>query len=108
MCVFMDVRLKVITITILNFIFRNYEDLQCPETDKVIESRLGDGEDVSLPNGKLLERLLTLKMIRENIPARFSHFRRGKKSKTKKCDPTKVPFLMDLVHIAEKRVKNIK
>ncbi|XP_022103530.1 uncharacterized protein LOC110986179 [Acanthaster planci] len=42
-----------------------YEDLACPAVDKVIEERLKAGEEVTLPYGKLMERLLIIKVMRE-------------------------------------------
>ncbi|KAK0048370.1 hypothetical protein Bpfe_022157 [Biomphalaria pfeifferi] len=41
-----------------------YEDLRCTEVDEVISKRLESGEEVNLPNGKLLERLLTIFLLR--------------------------------------------
>nr|XP_054749411.1 uncharacterized protein LOC129254897 [Lytechinus pictus] len=38
-----------------------YEDLHCPKVDEVICRRICDGEVVSLPTGKLMERLLLMK-----------------------------------------------
>ena len=45
---------------------RDYEDIRCEEADKVILQRVQAGEEVNLPNGKLLERLLTIKIYRES------------------------------------------
>jgi hypothetical protein len=45
------------------FIFRDYEDLQCKEVDVVITARLNKGEPVTLPYGKLMERLLMLRKL---------------------------------------------
>eukprot|EP00057_Strongylocentrotus_purpuratus_P018892 XP_011673366.1 PREDICTED: uncharacterized protein LOC579550 isoform X1 [Strongylocentrotus purpuratus] len=38
-----------------------YEDLHCPKVDEVICRRISDGEAVTLPSGKLIERLLLMK-----------------------------------------------
>ena len=45
---------------------RDYEDIRCEEADKVILERVKAGEQINLPNGKLLERLLTIKIYRES------------------------------------------
>lgn len=47
-------------------VFRDYEDLKCQEVDAVITTRLRAGEPVTLPYGKLMERLLMLR--KQNAP----------------------------------------
>ncbi|KAK7101600.1 uncharacterized protein [Littorina saxatilis] len=75
-----------------------YEDLQCKAVDDVITQRLAANEPVNLASGKLLERLLTLKMIRENI-TRYS----------RNAGPTdKACFLPSLISLAEPRLTSIK
>ncbi|XP_019623383.1 PREDICTED: uncharacterized protein LOC109469324 isoform X1 [Branchiostoma belcheri] len=54
--------------TDLDTLLWNYEDLACPATDKVIHDLLTSGSKVNLPYGKLMERLLTLKMMRKDSP----------------------------------------
>ncbi|XP_041350621.1 uncharacterized protein LOC121369645 [Gigantopelta aegis] len=81
-----------------------YEDLQLLSVDSVIQQRLDAGEKIKLPNGKLLERLLTLKIIRENISAP----RYGYGEITREENPSKVCFFKDLVPIAEERLKSIQ
>ncbi|XP_038078053.1 uncharacterized protein LOC119745626 [Patiria miniata] len=44
----------------------NYEDLTCSEVDRVIAERLRGGEDINLPYGKLMERLLIIKGMRDH------------------------------------------
>ncbi|XP_033744996.1 uncharacterized protein LOC117330667 [Pecten maximus] len=44
-----------------------YEDLQCKEVDQAIQARLDAGHQVTLATGKLMERLLVLRMIREGM-----------------------------------------
>lgn len=39
----------------------HYEDLVCKEVDDIIRARLENGEEVNMPYGKLMERLLMLK-----------------------------------------------
>lgn len=83
---------------------RWYEDLQCTEVDNIILRRLQNGETVSLANGKLIERLLTIKMIRESTSTRSRSTtipNGGKKV-------TKAKFFCDLVPLAEKRLKAIR
>ncbi|XP_071114112.1 uncharacterized protein [Haliotis cracherodii] len=82
-----------------------YEDLQCLEVDKIITERLEAGENVNLANGKLLERLLTLKIIRENIQS-TSYYSSG--APTREANPTKVSFLPKLIPLAETRLTSIK
>lgn len=42
-----------------------YEDLQCPDVDEIISERLENGEEIKLPYGKLMERLLVLRKLRD-------------------------------------------
>ena len=80
-------------------LYRYYEDLQCKAVDGVIERRLAAGEPVTLPSGKLLERLLTFKMIRDNIDSRSN---RVQGSSDKAC------FLPSLIKLAEPRLTSIR
>ncbi|XP_022082129.1 uncharacterized protein LOC110974636 [Acanthaster planci] len=48
----------------------NYEDLTCPEVDRVIAERLRAGEVIDLPYGKLMERLLVIKELRTRDAAK--------------------------------------
>ncbi len=65
------------------------------------------GETVALSNGKLLERLLTLKMLREDIPKQSHYYYWGNKPK-RNPDLTKATFITDLIPVAESRLENIK
>ncbi|CAF3735633.1 unnamed protein product, partial [Rotaria sordida] len=49
----------------LDTILWYYEDLQCPDVDDIIYERLENGEEISLPYGKLMERLLILRKLRD-------------------------------------------
>ncbi|CAF3362913.1 unnamed protein product [Rotaria socialis] len=49
----------------LDTILWYYEDLQCPDVDDIISERLENGEEISLPYGKLMERLLVLRKLRD-------------------------------------------
>ena len=102
MC-YMLIRISITFIE--HFLFRWYEELQCKEVDEEIKQRLQTGEEITLSNGKLLDRLLVLKMIRENIPKRASFWTRRQK---RDPDPTKATFIYDLIPIAESRLENIK
>ncbi|CAD5117276.1 unnamed protein product [Dimorphilus gyrociliatus] len=44
-----------------------YEELTCPEADAFIKTRIENGEEINLNIGKLLDRLLAIKMIREDV-----------------------------------------
>ncbi|XP_072023498.1 uncharacterized protein [Amphiura filiformis] len=70
--------------TKLDTVLWYYEDLACPEVDEVIVKRMKSGETIGLPYGKLMERLLMLKMLN----------RTGK-----------VPFMDMLIAPAEARLK---
>ena len=72
----------------------------------MIKRRLQKGEDVTLNNGKLLERLLTIKMIREDIPKRTSYY--WNRHEKRNPDLTKATFINDLIPITEGRLENIK
>ncbi len=89
------------------FITRWYEDLQCKEVDEVVKQRMVAGESVTLSNGKLLERLLTIKMLREDIPKQSSYSYWGTKPK-RNPDLTKATFINDLIPLAESRLEDIK
>lgn len=62
---------------------RWYEELACPEVDDAVQRRLEKADPVTLPIGKLLERLMVFK----SLNAKFYH---------------------DLLKIAEYRLKQIK
>ncbi|XP_033635030.1 uncharacterized protein LOC117296291 [Asterias rubens] len=71
-----------------------YEDLCCPAVDMVIEERLRADEPVNLPYGKLMERLLTIKVMREE--------------KLKSERKVVATFYHLLLPIAERRLLEIK
>jgi hypothetical protein len=99
--------------------FRYYEDLTCPSFDQVILERLENGEKVTLAIGKLIERLLTLKMAREGISVdpREIYFTwdweahpegPGETYTTNKVDELKAPFLDHLIQIADNYINQIR
>ncbi|CAH1799551.1 unnamed protein product [Owenia fusiformis] len=86
-----------------------YEDIACEEVDRIINDRLEAGETVSLPDGKLLERLLKIKMIREDIPTSILWYQVPTKKACNSCDTcnTKAQFYPLLLPIGQKRLDNI-
>ena len=85
---------------------RNYEDLRCDPVDEVIKRRLEAGEEVTLTNGKLLERMLTIKMLRENIPSRSRWYYGSQPERT--TNPTTAMFYDLLVPIAQSRLDSMR
>jgi hypothetical protein len=93
----------------LFFLFRYYEYLGCTEVDTVIQKRLKAGETITLPNGKLLERLLFLKLHRykkEFDEWGFEKF--GETEKDRVLDETKAPFFKDLLPLAQEKMRDIR
>ena len=92
--------------------------------DDVIDDRLAAGEQLTLPYGKLMERLLTFKIIRENLNSPvFVDLSWGsedwgwggtpqvqEEKKEEKCDSdvVKAKFVSHLIPMAEKRLKEIR
>ena len=86
--------------------YRAYEDLECETVDKVLTERFENGEELDLPYGKLMERLLTIKIIRENIrPAPV--WGQAYTPAPSKSDRTKAGFFPLLIPMAEKRLEEI-
>lgn len=90
----------------LDTIIWYYEDLQCKELDAAVEKRLNDGESVSLNNGKMLERLLTIKMIREGIPQNRGYGYWNAQPQVE-ADLTKASFIHKLIPLAQERLEKI-
>ena len=93
---------------LINSALRYYEDLQGPEVDVILDQRLEAGEKVTLNNGKLLERLLTMKMIREEIPLRPSYSWGNQEAQKRNENPTKAPFMHRLIPVAQERIDKIR
>lgn len=87
---------------------RWYEELKCKAVDKIILSRMKAGDQVNLPNGKLLERLLVLKMYREGIEQRSTYYYGSSKKEERKVDETKAPFFKHLIPLSQNKVDAIK
>jgi hypothetical protein len=107
----------------LDTILWYYEDLQCSNVDDIISERLKNGEQINLPYGKLMERLLLLRTLRDNgIETRHSHrgFGRGRgrgrgrggyrnDDDDQRSTPSNKPaFYSDLLVIAEAQLQKIK
>lgn len=67
----------------LTMVIWYYEELECPQVDAVLTRRLEAGEDPELPYGKLMERILYMKLSNK-------------------------PFYALLLPFAERRLKSIK
>ena len=68
----------------------------------MVGERLDKGETIDLPLGKLLERLLTLKCIRNNVNLRANY--RSSKGNNEP-DETKATFFSKLLPTANKRME---
>ncbi|CAF1594874.1 unnamed protein product, partial [Didymodactylos carnosus] len=82
-----------------------YEDLQCDSVDEIIQERLTAPHDgvekiVTLPYGKLMERLLLIRMIREGLSPNPT----GQLV----VDEKRAPFYSDLIKIAEEQLTKLK
>ena len=73
----------------------------------MILERLNNNDHISLPDGKLLERLLMLKMYRENIPKSTGYYSRSA-AVVPKIDAEKAPFLDKLLIIGNERLSKMK
>lgn len=85
----------------LDTVLWDYEDIRCEAADRVILNRVRSGEPLNLPNGKLLERLLTIKMYREGISS--SRYRT-----LPQADKSRAPFYEDLLPIAQAKIDKVK
>ena len=72
----------------------------------MLEQRLKAGEKVDLPYGKLMERLLTIKIIREGILKR--RWSGTQPEIQRNVDPKKAAFNKYLIPMAEKKLKEIR
>ncbi|XP_060085365.1 uncharacterized protein LOC132564751 [Ylistrum balloti] len=89
----------------LDTIIWYYEDIgrDCAEVDKIVDDRMKRGNEVNLQLGKMMDRLLMLKMYRENIPTTTYY---GQKIE-RKLDENKAPFMQQLVSFGNKRLKEV-
>lgn len=70
--------------------------------------RVESGEVINLANGKLLERLLVMKMYRENISDRSSYYYGQQEKKDREVDETKAPFFKHLLPLAQRKMDGIR
>jgi hypothetical protein len=93
----------------LDTILWYYEDLQCLPVDEIISERLRDGEQINLPYGKLMERLLLCRLLREGESTN-SRSRRGRNttSNNELAHPEKAKFYSDLLPLAQAQLEKIK
>jgi hypothetical protein len=100
----------------LDTILWYYEDLQCSDVDDIISERLKNGEQITLPYGKLMERLLLLRTLRENGPETTGYrgFGRGRgriarsSNDQHSTQSSKATFYSDLLLVAEAQLEKIK
>lgn len=102
----------------MTYFCRYYEDLQCKEVDEAIQSRLDTGDKVTLASGKLMERLLILRMTREGMTLQslddiyfkwdWDRFPDGPKIFEHNPDYSKASFFPSLQLLAEKRLEDIQ
>ena len=97
----------------LDTILWYYEDLQCSEVDDVIRERMKNGEQITLPYGKLMERLLLLQTLQETrsvqalLRGGFRRARRGGANQST-AQSNLATFYSDLLVIAEAQLQKIK
>ncbi|KAK3092936.1 hypothetical protein FSP39_009099 [Pinctada imbricata] len=96
-----------------------YENIHCKEADEAITDRLARNESLTLATGKLLERLLTIHLMRLGDSLSFEEKEKlwyswdwdakpdGPDTKPKQ-DLSIAPFFDDLMKFTEERMKNIK
>ncbi|CAF1382962.1 unnamed protein product [Adineta ricciae] len=80
----------------LDTILWYYEDLQCEEVDKIVSERFQHGEQIHLPYGKLMERLLLLQTLRDTTRL------------TQSAKANKTALYSNLLSVAEAQLQNIK
>lgn len=91
----------------LDTILWYYEDLACREVDDVIQQRIQAGEEITLPYGKLMERLLLFRLLRE--PNADDSHEDSSESHTEVPEFTDdAKFYPDLLPIAEAKLQKIK
>lgn len=76
----------------------------CPAVDAVILKRLEKGEQVTLNYGKLMERLLTFKIMNEKKEVKLSF----PTVVHPDSDVPKIPFINTLIPLAEEKLKGIR
>ncbi len=107
----------------LDTILWYYEDLECPDVDEIVSERLRNGEQVTLPYGKLMDRLLLIRTLRDNqpdIPTFYRNYEqeygrvlgRGRGfpnvNKQHSDQSKKTALYSDLIPVAEAQLQKIK
>ena len=90
----------------LDTILWYYEDLACSEVDEIIAERLKNGEQITLPYGKLMERLLVLRALQD--PNGFQRRTRRNTTEQQSAPQKPIVFYSDLLAIAETQLGKIK
>ena len=102
----------------LDTILWYYEDLECPDVDQIISERLKNGEEVTLPYGKLMDRLLLIRTLRDNQPDVLTFYRNYEQGRVRgrsvaannkpPVQPKKGALYADLIPVAEAQLEKIK
>lgn len=104
----------------LDTILWYYEDIECPGVDEMISERLRNGEEMSLPYGKLMDRLLLIRTLRDDQPdipafyrnAEYASAWRGhdyvSTHRKRGPQPEKAALYTDLIAVAEKKLQTIQ
>ncbi|CAF3867145.1 unnamed protein product [Adineta steineri] len=100
-----------------------YEDLECPDVDEIISERIRNGERITLPYGKLMDRLLLIRTLRDNQPDiptfyRNNEYNRGRGrgrgrgfgnvNNQHSLQSKKSTLYSDLISVAEAQLQTIK
>jgi len=89
-----EAKLKIANYAPVNTILWYYEELECSGLDQVLKKRLDNGEKVVMSYGKLMERLATLKELKD------SRVRNGE-------DEEILPFIKNLIEIANTQLQSM-
>jgi hypothetical protein len=107
----------------LDTILWYYEDLECPDVDEIISERLRNGEQITLPYGKLMDRLLLIGTLRDNQPDIPTFYRNyghghgrgrdrgrgfGNVNNQNSVQSKKSVLYPDLISVAEAQLRKIK
>jgi hypothetical protein len=92
----------------LDTILWYYEDLQCSPVDDIICERLREGEQITLPYGKLMERLLLCRLLREGESTTSRRRNTQNTASNVPAHPDKAKFYTDLLPVAQAQLEKIK
>eukprot|EP00800_Vazella_pourtalesii_P004862 TRINITY_DN15629_c0_g1_i1.p1 TRINITY_DN15629_c0_g1~~TRINITY_DN15629_c0_g1_i1.p1 ORF type:complete len:581 (+),score=124.63 TRINITY_DN15629_c0_g1_i1:210-1745(+) len=83
-----------------------FEELDCKEVHEIIDERLGRGDTIKLPYGKLMERMLYFHMLREGInPEKKGGYFSSRGSGASAPVKVDIPFFPKLIPIADCRLR---